>query len=36
MYKCRSMLMLRIDLYFFAQKEKYYNGPGNLDHEFYI
>lgn len=22
--KCRSMLMLRIDLYFFAQKEKYY------------
>ena len=24
MYKCRSMLMLRIDLHFFAQKEKYY------------
>ena len=23
-YKCRSMLMLRIDLHFFAQKEKYY------------
>jgi len=24
MYKCMSMLMLRIDMYFFAQKEKYY------------
>ena len=24
MYKCRSMLMLRIDLYFFAQKETSY------------